>query len=130
MRGGAGDPGAGRTARHEACEEPDGFTLHTLRGNEELDLSPRLPVHLQSQEEWVEELQHKVSTRVWGGSSRTHTHLVVVRRGHEDDGAIAGDVESPAGSYFAEEDVCYSLPKEEGRVVYYVGMLRNQFIVI
>ena len=58
-----------------------------------------------------------MSTRVRGGSGRAHTHLVVVRRGDEDNWSIAGDVERPAGSYFAEKDVYDHLPEEQGGLV-------------
>ncbi len=53
-------------------------------------------------------------------------HLVVVGRGHENDGAIVGDIESTSWSNLAKEDVGHRLPKEQSSLIDNVGVLRDQ----
>ena len=56
-------------------------------------------------------------------SARILTHLIIVRRGHEDDRTFARDVERAARPDLTEEDVGDYPPEDKRGIVDEVGVL-------
>jgi hypothetical protein len=121
------DAERGHTALHKANEEANRTILDALRCREEGDLTAHVTVGLGHHKQWIQKLEkfpnEKQRKKKELGYSTIYVFcgtvacLVVVWTGHENDGALLGDIESAPGADFAEEDVGDNSPEDDHCIV-------------